>query len=99
MTSMFKYFRHQMSKNMHPGAVEKLFKKIMPQMCIDNDICPDCSADLIPHEDFRSPFMDTKDRVCTQCGVIYKGDDVAIYRRPNTKPQAFVQPGAADKRA
>jgi len=87
MTSMLKYFKHKMSQNMHPGAAEKLLKKIMPQMCIDNDICPACSADLKPHDQMHSPWTHTKDRVCTQCETIYKGGDVAIHRR-HTEPEA-----------
>ena len=90
MTSMMKYFKNQMGKNMHPEAAEKLFNRIMPQMCVDNDICPNCSADLIPHDDMHSPYMHTKDRLCTQCDTLYKGGNVAIYRR-HTKPKTFIQ--------
>ena len=98
MTSMLKYFKHQASKNMHPGAAEKLLKKILPQMCVDNDICPNCSADLKPHDEFHSPYMHTKDRVCTQCDTVYKGGNVAIYRR-HTESETSFQEGPFAKRA
>lgn len=93
---MMKYFKHQMRQNMHPGAAKKLFKRIMPQLCVDNDICPACSADLMLHDESHSPYMRTKDRICSQCDTIYKGGNIATpHRGPDIEPEAFVQKRAA----
>ena len=94
MNSISKYFKTQMSAYVSPVARDKLFARVVPQMCVDNDICPACGSDLDVYDDLKGIFMHAhaKDRICKQCGILYKGGDVAIQRR-NTKSKAFIQQG------
>ena len=91
MTSMIEYFKDQMARTLHPGAVDKLFVKMIPQMCVDYDICPACAGALKMHEDFHSPFMHATDKKCTQCDMFYKGGQIDLQRRQYTKPEASLQ--------
>lgn len=94
MTSMMEYLKEQTAVSACHAARVKLFKKIVPQLCIDNDICPACANDLIVHDDGRSPFMNPKDRLCEKCNTLFKGGKLVTYRRPDIKPKAFIQPRA-----
>lgn len=87
MKSVKKYFDVQMGLDICAPAREKLFKKLLPNMCVEHDICPLCSADL-EIDDFISAAFVNAGKKCVECDAVFKGDK--SYGRSDIKSKAFI---------
>jgi len=83
-----KFFDVHMSADVCPSAKEKLFKKILPELCIENDICPFCSEDLKVADDCNAAYMYSV-KECEGCKGRFKGKK--SYGRPNVESKTFIQ--------
>jgi len=70
---MKKFFDIQMGLDVCPPAKEKLFKKILPELCIDYDICPLCSGEL-RISNIQSQTFTNSNKRCKSCKAFFKGD-------------------------
>ena len=88
MKSIKKFFDVQMGKGVCPPAREKLFKKLLPKLCVENDICPLCGEDLEVFDDHSFTFVNSAKR-CVGCNGTFKG--VKSYGRVNVESKAVIQ--------
>lgn len=88
MKSVKGFFDIHMGLDVCPPAKEKLFKKILPKLCVENDICPMCSAGLeILDFDARAIYV-CSIKKCPACKAVFKGDK--SYGRKNLKSAATI---------
>ncbi len=85
---IMKFFDVQMGLDVCPPAKEKLFKRILPKLCVDNNICPLCSGELRISNIQGQTFTNSYKR-CKSCKALFKGDK--SYGRPNNKSTPIVQ--------
>jgi len=88
MNLMKKFFEVQMGLDVCPPAREKLLKKIMPRLCIENDICPVCSGDLEIFDDINAAYVNSTKK-CKTCKMLFKGEK--SYGRPHIEPTPFIR--------
>ena len=89
MNNIKKFFDVQLWDDVCTPAKEKLLKKILPKFCVENDICPLCSGDLVISDNECIAIINAN-KECLSCKAVFKGEK--SYGRPtNLKSAPFVQ--------
>jgi len=88
MMKLKEFFDVHMGTDICPPAKEKLFKRLLPKLCIENDICPLCAGDLKVVDDWNSAFVCSV-KQCKECEGKFKGE--RSYGRPNVESKTFIQ--------
>jgi len=91
MKSLKQFFNVQMGLDVCPPAKEKLFKKMLPELCIEYDICPLCGGDLTVTDDADSGSFINSVKKCKECSGRFKGEK--SYGRPHIQSKTFIPSG------
>jgi hypothetical protein len=82
------YFDIQMGLKVCEAAKEKLFERLLPKLCVENDVCPLCGGELGIADDTNAAYIcSTKE--CKSCEAKFRGDK--SYGRPYVKSTTFLQ--------
>ena len=89
MNNIKKFFDVQLGNDVCPPAKEKLLKKILPELCVENDICPLCSGDLVISDSGCVAFVNANKK-CPACKAVFKGEK-SYGRSADLKSTPFIQ--------